>query len=104
MFIYSIVRNSLNVATAHVQSGHACSEAASAWTLKHGCEISPTAHLGALTATKAQLRTIGDALTAAGVAYQAIVETDGPLKGVLTTIKIITKNKAALVALIPLLN
>lgn len=104
MFIYAIVRNSLQPAHVCIQSGHAVSEAASHWTFNHDAEISPEAHLGVVTATKAQLQSIRDALDAAGVAYKAIVETAGPLTGVTTAIGIVTEDKERLLAQVPLLD
>lgn len=46
-----------------------------------------------LVATKEQMASVRDALSAAGVPHKPILETDGPLEGVLTAIGLVTTNR-----------
>ena len=59
--------------------------------------------LAVLGATKEQLAQLLDGLLRENVQHSAIVETDGPLQGMVTAIGLVAEDKAALAKLVPAL-
>jgi hypothetical protein len=77
------------------QVSHAASEAASQWTIERGVEIPSDTRACVLSATKEELAKARFDLTAGDVSYRPILETDGPLAGVVTAIGLVVDDREA---------
>lgn len=117
-FHYVIIRKELSGGAALAQVGHAAGESASVWSLSkvkatgelisYGNKVAlelklpwdPLQHqlpgdlrLAVLGATKEQLAEVVEALEGAGIPHRAIVETDGPLAGMVTSVGLVVDDK-----------
>lgn len=115
---YVVVRKELRADHQVAHIAHAAGESASLWTVNQalacgarGAACNGQEHLlpadttaVVLEATKAQLRQLLDVLLRENVPHKPIVETTGQIAGMLTAVGVVTQDKAALVASVPLLG
>lgn len=124
-FHYVIIRKELTGGAALAQVGHAAGESAALHVLSKvkvageplsfgnkvvrvmPDDFDPLVHqlpddtrLAVLGATKEQLGQVMDALLRENVPHKAITETDGPLAGMVTSIGLVTDDKASLAPLL----
>ena len=103
IWLYLVVRKEMTGGALLAQVSHASSEAGSQWTIERGHEIPRDTRACILGATKEELAKLRFDLTAAGVSYCAIEESDGPLAGVVTALGLVTDDREALRAAVQLL-
>jgi hypothetical protein len=99
-YLYAVVRKDFNAATFVVQYGHAITEC----LRPNDVPLPGDTRSVLLGASKEEMAQVVAALVAAGVHHSVIVETDGPLKGVTTAIGLLTRDRDALKAAVPLLG
>lgn len=91
-YLYAVVRKDLSGGSLLAQFGHAVTECLRAEDLPLPIDT----RIVVLAATKEQMAALKLGLHAAEVPHKAILETDGPLTGVITAIGLVTANRDAL--------
>lgn len=107
---YIVIRKELAGGAALAQVAHAAGESASMWTalraaacarrsgacdgLEH--QLPPDTRLVVLGATKEQMQRVLDGFLRENVQHKTIVETDGPLAGMVTALGVVTEDREAL--------
>lgn len=95
-YLYAVVRKEITSGALLSQFGHAITECLRPDDLP----LPADTRIVVLGATKAQLEGVEKLLVKDGVPHKAIVETEGPLAGVLTAIGLLTRDRAALVPIL----
>lgn len=99
-YLYGVVRKDFTAATFVVQYGHALTECLRPEDLPLPADTRSVL----LGATKEQMTQLVGQLISKGVHHCVIVETGGPLAGVVTAIGLLTRDRDALKAAVPLLD
>lgn len=90
--LYAVVRKEMNAGALLSQFGHAIAECLRPEDLP----LPSDTRIVVLAATKEQLVGVETLLVKDGVHHKAIVETEGPLEGVITAIGLLTRDRDSL--------
>lgn len=91
-YLYAVVRKEMTGGALLAQLGHAVTECLHPADLP----LPKDTRIVVLAGTKEQMADLKLALHAAQVPHAAVLETDGPLTGVITAIGLVTTNREAL--------
>ena len=92
-WLFVVVRKEMTGGALLAQVAHASSEAASQYVDEHGHEIPADTRACILGVTKEQMATVKFDLEEGCFSHRVVLETDGPLAGVVTAIGIVIDNR-----------